>query len=61
MACNKGRYWHPLFQIYGNNMQEGLNSYINLFAADAKLLRVMRTQDDCLQLQRDIDKIHEWS
>ena len=39
----------------------GLNTYINLFADDAKLLRVIKSQADCMELQRDIDKIHEWS
>ena len=50
-----------MFQIYINDMQEGLNSYINLFAHDAKLLRVIKSQADCMEIQRDIDKIHEWS
>ena len=50
-----------MFQIYINDMQEGLTSYINLFADDAKLLRVIRNQNDCMELQRDIDKIYEWS
>ena len=50
-----------MFQIYINDMQEGLNSYINLFADDAKLLRVIKSHADCMELQRDIDKIHEWS
>ena len=50
-----------MFQIYINDMQEGLNSYINLFADDAKLLRVIKRQAYCMELQRDIDKIHEWS
>ena len=48
-----------MFQIYINDMQEGLNSYINLFADDAKLLRVIKSQADCIELQRNIDKIHE--
>ena len=49
------------FQIYVNDMQEGLKSYINLFADDAKLLKVIKSQEDCKELQKDIDKIHEWS
>ena len=42
-------------------MQEGLNSYINLLADDAKLLRVIKSHADYMELQRDIDKIYEWS
>ena len=50
-----------MFQVYINDMNEGLNSYINLFADDAKILKVVRSVDDCMELQRDIDKIYEWS
>ena len=50
-----------MFQIYVNDMQEGLSSYINLFADDAKLMRVVKSKEDCKELQTDVDKIHEWS
>ena len=35
------------------SIQETLNSYINLFADDAKLLRALKNYDDCMELQRD--------
>ena len=50
-----------MFQIYVNDIQNGVTSYINLFADDAKLLRVIESQNDCQQLQRDINRIYEWS
>ena len=50
-----------MFQVYINDMSEGLTSYINLFADDAKLMKVIKNKGDCEELQRDIDKIHEWS
>ena len=50
-----------MFQVYMNDIQEGLSSYINLFADDAKIMREIKSLDDCLELQRDIDKIWEWS
>lgn len=50
-----------MFQIYVNDMHIGLNSYISLFADDAKLLRVIKSREDCLLLQEDINKILEWS
>ena len=50
-----------MFQVYINDMAEGLNSYVNLFADDAKLLKVIKSQEDCRELQKDIDKIHAWS
>ena len=50
-----------MFQVYVNDISESLNSYINLFADDAKLTKVIKNQGDCEELQRYIDKIHEWS
>ena len=50
-----------MFQIYVNDMQNGVTSYINLFADDAKMFRVIESQDDCQQLQMDINKIYDWS
>ena len=50
-----------MFQVYINDMSKGINSYINLFADDAKLMRVIKNQRDCEELQNDLDKIHEWS
>ncbi|MPC87819.1 hypothetical protein E2C01_082696 [Portunus trituberculatus] len=50
-----------MFQVYVNDIQNGVNSYINLFADSAKLLRIIKTREDCLLLQEDINKIYEWS
>ena len=50
-----------MFQVYINDIQEGVTSYMNLFADDAKLLKIINNKEDCLALQRDIDKIWEWS
>ena len=50
-----------MFQIYVNDKQCGVTSYMNLFADDAKLMRVVKNTDDCRELQGDIDKIDEWS
>ena len=50
-----------MFQIYVKDMQYGVTSYMNLFSNYVKLLRVIESQNDCQQLQRDIDMIHEWS
>ena len=38
-----------------------MTSYMNLFADDAKLMRVVKNIDDCRELQGDVDKIDEWS
>ena len=42
-------------------MPEGVKSYMNMFADDAKIMRRVRNMDDCNMLQRDLDKIYEWS
>ena len=48
-----------MFQIYVDYMQCGVTSYVNLFADDAKLMRVVKNTDDCQELQGDINKINE--
>ena len=38
-----------------------MNSYRNLSADDAKLLRKIESKEDCEHLQKDLlDKIHSW-
>ena len=50
-----------MFAVYVNYMPERIDSYINLFADDAKLLRRMQKNRDCEALQQDMDKIFELS
>ena len=50
-----------MFQIYVNDMAKEINSYINLFADDAKIMKVIKDENDCKELQDDIDKIYAWS
>ncbi len=42
-------------------MPEGMNSYISLFADDATLMKQIKSQRDCEELQKDIDKIYGWN
>ena len=42
--------------VYVNDMTEGVNNYMSLFAADAKLLRKIESKEDCEHLQNDLDK-----
>ncbi len=49
-----------MLQIYVNDMTEDLNSYINLLADDANIMKIIK-ENDCRELQKDIDKIHAWS
>ena len=52
-----------MFMIYINDLQEKVdeNSYINMFADDAKIQRIVVKEDCCRKLQDDLDKLHSWS
>ena len=50
-----------MFGVYVNDMVEGIDSHMNLFADDAKLMRKVENEDDCRKLQEDLDKVGEWS
>ena len=36
-----------IFMVYINDMMEGVNSYISLYADDAKLARAVKNRTDC--------------
>ena len=62
MEYRRGQSWYPImYQISVNDMQWGVTSYMNMFADDAKLIRVVKNTDDCRELQGDVNKIDEWS
>ena len=50
-----------MFAVYINDMVENVTSYASLFADDAKILRKVKDMEDCEELQRDLDKVCEWS
>ena len=50
-----------LFLFYINDLVDGLECAILLFADDAKIFREMRTPEDIEALKRDMLKIQEWS
>ncbi len=45
-----------MFVVYINGMTEGINRYMSLFADDTKLLRRVKTEKDCDELQSDLDR-----
>ena len=49
-----------MFLVYINDMPTGVDSYMNMFADDAKIMRKVRNLEDCNKLQEDLDKIYEW-
>ncbi len=50
-----------MFHIYVNDITEDLHIYVNLFADDAKIMKIIKDENDYKELQKDIDKIHAWS
>ena len=50
-----------MFLIYINDQPDGVRSYVNMFADDAKMIRQVKNQEDCQDLQKDLDVIQEWS
>ena len=50
-----------MFAIYINDMIEGVNSYMTLFADDAKIMRRVKNEGDCNMLQKDLDTVWKWS
>ena len=50
-----------LFLLYINDIGEGVNSSIKLFADDCILFRQIRGKEDADGLQHDLDTVVEWS
>jgi len=50
-----------LFALYVNELPSLISSPLLMFADDIKLYRIIRSPEDCLQLQRDKDVLVQWS
>ena len=50
-----------LFLVYIDDLEEGIEGKFSKFADDSKLGRVVDTEDDCRSMQRDLDRIFNWS
>ena len=49
------------FFVYINDMPEEVNTYMNLFADDVKLLKQVKNKEDCRILKEDLNGIWRWS
>ena len=49
-----------LFLAYINDMPEGIQSTVKLFADDSLLYRKISSKRDCIKLQQDLDRLQEW-
>ncbi len=47
--------------MYINDMTEGVTSYMTIFADDAKIMRRVAKEEDCISLGQDLDRISKWS
>lgn len=50
-----------LFLIYINDLVGNLESAASLFADDAKIYKILRTEADVAALRRDMERLDEWS
>ena len=52
-----------MFLIYINDLGEDItgNTYMNMFADDAKIQKRIINENSCKKLQEDMNKIHAWS
>ncbi|CAM4639967.1 unnamed protein product [Lepidochelys kempii] len=50
-----------LFNVFINNLEKGVNSEAAKFADDTKLLKIVKTQPDCKELQKDLSKLDDWA
>lgn len=44
-----------------NDIVEETNSYMNLGTDDAKLLKTVKSEEDCDMLQKNLNRIRVWS
>ncbi|CAM4547301.1 unnamed protein product [Lepidochelys olivacea] len=49
-----------LFNIFINDLEKGVNSEVAKFADDTKLLKIIKSQADCKELQKDLSKLGDW-
>lgn len=57
MGFHKGQRWLQSCLQFTSMISEGVNSYMSLFADDAKLLKKVGSEEDSQPLQQDLDMI----
>ena len=53
--------WAALFLLFANDIPEGLNSAVKLFADDTKVYRSIQSPADANLLQADLNTLAVWS
>jgi hypothetical protein len=50
-----------LFLLFINDLPDSIASHIKLYADDSKIIRIIQSEQDTIDLQNDIDAAAEWS
>ena len=50
-----------MFLLYINNINNNISSPLRLFADDCIIYRIIKSEQDHLQLQQDLHTVYEWS
>ncbi|CAM5152026.1 unnamed protein product [Natator depressus] len=50
-----------LFSIFINDLEKGVNSEVAKFADDTKLLKIVKSQADCKELQKYLSELCDWA
>ena len=47
--------------IYINDFPEGIKSFMSMFADDTKIRKKIEDEESCRELQKDLDRLQQWS
>ena len=50
-----------LFIIFINDLPEHIEAWSSIFADDTKVLEIIRDEEDCKKLQKDLDNLIDWA
>ena len=53
--------WRPMFLTNTNDINRNISGTMTLFADDALLFHQIRSDADCLSLQKDVDTLYSWA
>ncbi|CAC5410790.1 unnamed protein product [Mytilus coruscus] len=60
-STSRNGSWPILFLVHINDIAENVTSELRLFADDCVCYREIKNEDDCAELQKDIDTLGNWA